>query len=393
MNHRDAESTEKDDFYAIVVKDALLGGRFRRLFWFFWCALAVALGTLYLFVKYVYYPAPNLPHSEKRVLEWGWHTPDLQDIPQYLETAQNLPFDGLIFDIATPEDTRGLAWTLYGNNPVDRLMLDTLATQFADFKWGRLTDNFLRVNFSPANVDWFDDYSVILNNLTAVAGFAKEIGFRGIMLDTEQYGDMQPFNYEKQLYREEYSYGQYDAQAYLRGQEVIQAFNASYPGLTILYTFALSLGPITDSSMMIGDKRYDLLIPFLNGMIAAADGDTQLVDAFEASYTYREAEQFKTVYSTIHEAAPDHFAVDKDRYRQYVQAGFGLWLDHNYCNEPGLKPVNCPSGFTPELFEQAMKYALQYSDRYVWIYSQGVNWYTGEGIPSDWNEALASFGQ
>jgi hypothetical protein len=374
------------------LKQFFFGRKLRRLFWFFWITLALALASVYLFAKYVYYPAPNLPRSEKRVLEWGWNTPRLQAIPQYADQLENLPFDGAIFDIATPADTRGLSWTLFGDQPVDQTLLGEIADQLNDFKWGRLTDNFLRVNFSPSNVDWFDDFSTILNNFEAIARLAKQLGFKGIMLDTEQYGEMLPFDYRQQLYNSKYTYEQYDAQVYTRGQAVMQAFQKGYPGLTILYTFGISIGSQPGANNR-SEFKYGLLLPFIEGMISAADDNITLVDAFEGSYIYREDLQFLQAYKLIKGITRDTLARDPERYDQFIQAGFGLWLDHNYCNEPGLTPANCPSGFTPEMFQQAINYALQYTDRYVWIYSQGVNWYTGEGIPPEWNDTLSSFRQ
>jgi hypothetical protein len=263
------------------LKRLFVGGRFRRLFWFFWLALAVALAGVYLFAKYIYYPAPNTPRSEKRVLEWGWNTPVLQDMPIYLEAAQTLPFDGLILDVATPNHPRGLSWTLFGSERVDQSLLDNLSTQFAELSWGRLTDNFLRVNVAPANVDWFDDFDAILYNFEAVARFAQHLGFKGIVFDTEQYGEMQPFDYRKQDYQQNFSYQRYDAQVYLRGQEIMQTLNKGYPGLTILYTFGLTIGSQPNAPRNLSEFNYGLLMPFIEGMIEAANENTTLVDAFE----------------------------------------------------------------------------------------------------------------
>jgi hypothetical protein len=135
-----------------------------------------------------------LARSATRVLEWGWHTPRLQDIPQYIDVAQTLPFDGLILDMATPDNSNGLSWTLFGDQRVDQSLLSGLENELTDLKWGRLTDNFLQVNVAPANVDWFDDFDAILYNFESIAGLAKRLGFKGIMLDTEQYGECGPLS-------------------------------------------------------------------------------------------------------------------------------------------------------------------------------------------------------
>jgi hypothetical protein len=375
----------------LTVCRILFGGR-RRLFWFFWGVLAITLAVIYV-VFMLYYPAPNLPRADKRLLEWGWDTPRLQNMPQYLEAAQNLPFDGLILDIATPNDERGLAWTIFSSQRVDSALLDSVTGELTGAQWGRLTDNFLRVNVSPATIGWYDDFTPTLDNLEAVARLAHELGFTGIMLDTEQYGRVRPFDFASQTDVDSFSFQDY-AQliVYKRGQEVMAALNRGYPGLTVLYTYGLTIVSQPGAQHDLSQNRYGLIVPFIEGMIAAADDGTILVDAFEGSYTYRNDLQFAEAYKLIRGLTRDTFVRDPARYGEFVRAGFGLWLDHNQCGEPGLQP-SCGAGFSPDSFQQAVNLALRYADRYVWIYSQGVNWYTGEGIPPDWQQTLMNIGK
>lgn len=372
----------------------LFKGRYQRLFWSFWLMLGIALGLLYIFAVYIYYPAPiHAPRSEKRVLEWGWKTPRLQVINAYLDIAQTLPFDGLIIDIDTPQHDRGLSWTLFGSEQVDQEFLDELAAEFAETNWGKLTDNFLRVNIAPADVDWFDDFDSVLYNMEAIARLALQLGFKGIVLDTEQYGTMRMFDYREQSQNGQYTYDAYAQQVQKRAQEVMEAFNRGYAGLTILYTYGMTLGSQPRAPRNLAEHHYGLLMPFIEGMISAADEQTKLVDAFEDAYIYKDEMQFLLAYKLIKGLTRDYYAKNSAEYGQHVEAGFGLWLDHNACGEPGLTPVNCPTGFTPATFENAVTQAIRYSDRYVWIYSQGVDWYTPEGIPSDCKAALLSFSQ
>ncbi|HEX2905453.1 MAG TPA: hypothetical protein VHO69_01230 [Phototrophicaceae bacterium] len=312
-------------------------------------------------------------------------------MPQYIEVAQTLPFDGVIFEVATPEDSRGLGWTLFGSTSVDKTLLKNAADQIAQIQWGRLTDNFLRINIYPADVDWFDDFDTLLDNLETAARFAHDIGFMGIMLDTEQYPGVNLFNYQQQKYRNKYRLKAYDAQAYLHGQQVMQAINRGFPGVTVLYTFGLTIGSQPQAPRDLAAHPYGLLMPFIEGMISAADDQTTLVDAFEGAYTYRDELQFLYAYKLIRGFTRDFYARNPQQYGRVVRAGFGLWLDHNDCDELGLQPTGCPPGFTPQTFEQAIQLALRYTDRYVWVYSEGLSWYTGEGIPENWKPALQSF--
>jgi hypothetical protein len=193
------------------------------------------------------------------------------------------------------------------------------------------------------------------------------------------------------VYRDRYSFDEYAEQVYRRGQEVMAALNRGYPGPTVLYTYSLSLASQNFARQWLPTFHYGLLVPFVEGMIGAADAETILVDGFEVSYGYSEEGQFRYASDLIRNDTADNFARDSERYRVTMHVGFGLWLDHD-CTE-GLLPTGCPNGFTPESFQRALDLAFQYSDGYVWIYSQRVNWYTGEGIPTEWQSVLLPSGQ
>lgn len=363
--------------------------RFFRLVWFFWVALGLALGGVYIFLTSVYYPVSASPRSEKRLLAMG--VPPLQEMTNAIEAFQQLPLDGLILDIATPNDRRGLAWTIFGDQRVDQAQLDRLEERFSDFNWGRLTDNFLRVNVYPATVDWFDHFDMITFNMEAIARLAHQLGFAGIMLDTEQYPGIHIFDYPKQKYKNQYDYTAYDTQVFLRGQEIMRALNRGFPGITVLYTFGLSTGAQFGGGRdLLPHTSSGLLTSFIEGMIDAAGETTTLVDAFEASYTYTQEAQFLAAYKLIKGFTRDFYARNSAAYSEVTQAGFGLWIDHG-CGDTGLISTTC--GFRPGSFQTAVDLALRYSDRYVWIYSQVINWRTGEGIPPEWKTAIDSFRQ
>ncbi len=330
--------------------------------------------------------------AEKRLITFGGGVIFLQDVPAVLADAQNTAFDGLVLDIETPRDHRGLGWSLFTNQPVDQAQLDGLAAQFNGFAWGRLTDNFLRVNIYPGAVDWFEDFSTVLYNLEAVSRLAAQLGFRGIMLDTEQYGDTSLFYFGERPGFYTSTQEQYAAQAFMRGQEVMQALNRGYPGMTVIYTFGISYVAQWQPPNQFALNPYELLTPFINGMIAAADANTVLVDGYEQSYTYTTELQFTDAYNFVRNLVPGMHAPDPARYRQVLRMGFGLWIDA-WCDGSGLRAEPCPGGFTPQSFSAALRFAWRYSDRYVWVYSQGINWFTSAGIPPEWQPAVAAMGQ
>jgi hypothetical protein len=248
-------------------------------------------------------------------------------------------------------------------------------------EWGRLTDNFLRFNlWSEHVIDWHDDFTPTLDNAEAWASVTHDLGFAGIMLDTEQYSQISIFAYEEQPDRDQHSRADYEQLAFTRGQEFMQALNRGYPGLTVMFTFGLS-------SRQFFPPRYWLMNPFIEGMIDAAGDGTVLVDGFEGAYYFKNEADFVLGRGLIADYTADSFSRDPERYREKVRVGFGLWLDVN-CGEAGLLPDGCPDGHTPDSFARAIDLAALYSDKYVWLYSERVNWLTGEGIPPEWADVV-----
>jgi hypothetical protein len=45
--------------------------------------------------------------------------------------------------------------------------------------------------------------------------------------------------------------------------------------------------------------------------------------------------------------------------------------------------------FSPTEFRNAPSAALRVSDRYVWVYTERLNWWTGERVPSEYLQALS----
>jgi hypothetical protein len=313
---------------------------------------------------------------DPKLIEWGWGTPFLQDMPNFLTQIQTLPFDGAIIDIATPADGRGLSWTLFSAPPVPQSTWETLARDYSQIAWGRYTDNFLRMTvYPPADLNWGDDWTPIYQNAEGLARLAQELGFQGILLDTEQYGGVSLFSSAHRP--SPFTVTEYNAFAFANGQALMEAFERGYPEVTVMYTFALSVEPTKTQFEGYG---YDLLFPFIEGMMAAADDNTRLIDGFEDSYIYQQEAQYQAARARMDNPTRYNAAIPNR-----LEAGFGLWIDP-VCGDGGLPPDGC--GFSPAGFVETVGYALKYSESYVWVYSERINWYTNQRIPPEWWAAM-----
>ena len=173
----------------------------------------------------------------------------------------------------------------------------------------------------------------------------------------------------------------------------MSAFQGGFPDLTVFLTFGHSL-PRRESD---GGRKplsacdYGLLAPFLDGMVAAARGKARLVDGFEPSYGYREKARFDSAYRLMKEGVLPIVA-DPDGYRRVVSAGFGLWMDHDWRKLGWDASDPSKNYFTPEGFGSSLRWALERSDRYVWIYTETPRWWSEEGdrvkLPDAYDRAI-----
>jgi hypothetical protein len=274
-------------------------------------------------------------------------------------------------------------------NDFQQALADLQATKFH-----RFTEVFLRVNVTPGDIDWFDDntWAVVLHNFGVAAKIAKASGIKGFMFDSEPYLAQQKpesalWSYNilstKSSSFSGKSYAEYQSKARQRGREWIQEINRWFPNITILMTSGYGY----DITRYKSDPRWGLHTEFMNGIFNACSDKTTIVDAWEPAYDYKKLEQFKQAYDTI-KVKTLGWTDSPEKYRQHIQAGFGIMMDYNWRKIPWNVSDVSKNYFSPAEFENSVRYALQTSDRYVWIYTEQPRWWTNEKLPKDYIEAL-----
>ncbi len=126
-----------------------------------------------------------------------------------------------------------------------------------------------------------------------------------------------------------------------------------------------------------GDKApYLLLAPFIEGMCQGADAGTQITDAFEQSYNYRSRTAFEVGRANI--LAARQLFTDKAAFDRHMHVGFCLWIDYGSNRRPWSPTEFDHNYFQPQTWQNAVHYALSYSDKYLWVHTERLNWWTGE---------------
>jgi hypothetical protein len=249
-----------------------------------------------------------------------------------------------------------------------------------DFK--RFTDRFLRVNVTPGKVDWFDDktWTTVEHNFGVAAQLAKQSGCKGFMFDVEQY-DAQLFQFPPSTPQ---TLDEYQAQVRERGREWMQQVNQQFPDIVILLTFGHELAewPLGKTR---AEASYGLLADFIDGMLDACSDQTQIVNAWEFAYPYKQQQEFRAAYDSIKKKLVDESA-SPEKYRRHLQAGFGLWMDHK--KKAWDLTDFSQNHFSPAEFQSALQAALETSDQYVWIYTERPRWWTNEQLPSQYVQAV-----
>jgi hypothetical protein len=320
----------------------------------------------------------------KKLIKYGQDWPNPAYVRQHATEMEKLPFDGVVIGVTKSrepnlggrnDDVPG--YRLFGREKIDAALYEHAIADLKAAPFKKFTDNFLLVESMPGDIDWFSDadFDTVLHNISVIARIARQGGCVGIEFDPEEYGDQHVWSPAswKEPRRGDHTDEQFVAKARARGQQFMRAVNAQFPNIKIFFLFGPTL---THQHEQYNQKGYMLLAPFVEGMCQAADAGTKITDAYEQSYGYRTLLSFKSGRETIlssREAFEDKAAFDR-----VMRVGFGLWLDNN-SGKRGWHPDE-PSRnvFQPNTWQTAINGALQYSDEYVWLWNERLNWWTNE---------------
>jgi len=336
--------------------------------------------------------AAGVAALDKKLVEYGWEVPTPDFIRANIRQMEQRPFDGLIFKLKA--GTNVLEPKAWEESKFAKDLED-----LREITWEKFTDNFV-IMLAASNQDWFNDehWKAIENNVRLVARAAKVGRCVGICFDQEPYGE-NPWAYTKAAHRQSKSFAEYEAIARRRGAQYIRAVEGEFPKPKILTFFQLSLfggllKPMKPElrATQLSQTGYALLPAFLNGMLDAAGPDAVIIDGNENAYYYTDSRQHLNVYHLITQQGL--YLVDPalwSKYRAQVQVGQALYIDQYF----GLRTNKVLGHFMtpeerPKWFEHNVWWTMHTTDRYVWCYSERMNWWTNKDVPPGCEEAIRS---
>lgn len=288
-------------------------------------------------------------------------TPAILENRAYLET---LPFEGMVINI--PASWNAMTPGAVISKDEVRRWLEPLA----DFNADKF--NYLVIeNDRPG--DLFDDaaWAQAIENWRIIAAVAAETGLRGILFDNEEYQGRWD-NFPDDVAADSASRGlaAYQAQAQLRGAQIMQAVTSAFPAVQMAVAHGPYLsvpeGPGRPAAMALqaGDwTDQELMGPFFTGLVeGAADGAT-IIDAGEL-YALRSAADFAQSFA-YREGLGALIPWPADA---TVVAGWPARVDAGHM----LYTDTFPEGFTqtPESLTTTLQAAIPHSEGAIFVFTE-----------------------
>jgi hypothetical protein len=267
------------------------------------------------------------------------------------------------------------------------LLIDTNALKQAISS--DLTENFLRINSATQDGwSWLseDDWTATETNIRAFAKAAQLAQFRGLIFDPEPYGP-NPWLYRAPDFAGK-TLNEVSSVVRERGKRFVQVVQNEMPNAVVFFLRLLRpmVQELEDGSVGTEDGSYTLLKPFFEGMLEVANSGVKFVDGDEESYYYLSAKDFtdgKAYILTAQSLFSDSLL---EKFKARVSIAHAVYVDGvmDLFSSPrfiGYYLKNNDQRL--QLFEHNIFQAARSSDEFVWVYSESMNWWTNENVPSN----------
>ena len=342
----------------------------------------------------------------KKFIQLGWDIPNTAYLKEHhVEMQRTTPFDGvmLALEATAPDGKRYSSQSMMDTQPWEPAWFATAIEDLKACQWTTFTDNFLRFNFTPGQIDWHNDidWAIFCNKTTLCAKIAKETGLKGFAVDFEPYG-REVFKYAVDS---GHSFDEMKRIVRQRGKQWMEAIAGEYPDMILFTLFIadvnLQAGYEHRPDGMLQLLHYGLLPSFFNGMLDAVPPEMRVIDGNETGYYKNGLDEFTRLALAIQSiggpairlTAPEN----RQKYINQVQVGFGFYLDM-YTNPEGNVYYRGPKegGTRLDRLEENLTAALATTDEYVWIYGEQRRWWkpvNPDGKWEHWDEAMPGMGQ
>ncbi|MGI6356022.1 MAG: hypothetical protein GX937_09050 [Lentisphaerae bacterium] len=343
--------------------------------------------------------------GKKRFIGHSWDLlwVNTQDLVRNQEALEKLPLEGISISIYA-KNAEGKQINLRSamtQPPWERSWFEEEISRVKQISSGKFKHNLICTYWAPRKrLAWNDDtaWANAAHNMAIAAWIAREGGAKGLLIDPEDYPKSQQYT----LLPEDGSYEETAALARRRGAQMMQAMAAEYPDITLLAFWFFSMNrTLYQRKVDLADYAHsrDILWPhFLNGFLDAIPPGAIMVDATEHGYQFKAADMdFYLSAWEIAKCAPMLVAPEnRAKYRNQVQAGFGLYLDMYTNDEKSFWYFGPLNGSRLNHLRSNFTQASRASDQYCWVYGEKFRWIKWDWRFKDrdaptWEEKLPGF--
>jgi hypothetical protein len=334
--------------------------------------------------------APS-PENPAALIYAGWFgntTPTPSFVSANFDFLESQPFDGIVVYLRNPDLSVNLTQAVMKDTPVSYDTMMSVLAPIADLDFTNLKENLGLVQGSTPP-DFFDDWSVVVQNYANIARAAKDSGLKGLCFDNEQYAA--PWgDYGGHLkYASTKTLAEYRAQARLRGKEVMEAMVGQFPDIVFLTLH----GPYVSETAAPWQLQFpqwqsanELLGPFFAGHMEGAGSTGCCIDGGEI-YTLRSQADFQASYGWRRDDLPSD-AVDCS----FIPSDLRPAWPGRSCLSFGV--YDCPFGgaaMNSTVLRSTLANAMRQADRYVWFYAEASTYLlpsNAGGASAEWVDAV-----
>jgi hypothetical protein len=337
-------------------------------------------------------PSPNPPpagQTVKKLIELGWDQPQPWFLKQNLNSFEARGFDGVV--VGPSFGTEIFNKKPYTDADVARDRADLDAAKSA-----KLTQNFLRMD-SRLEPGWNwssdQDWAAVETNARNFARLAKAGGFRGVLFDTEPYGQ-NPWAFSKALYPNK-TFAQVGVTLRSRGASFMRALQSEMPDVRVLTLYFVASIRDEVESGELEQSGNALLLPFADGMLDAIGPNAQIIDGNETTYYNTNAQEFDDKAQYIRDASKIVAPENRAKYASQVKVANAAYVDGvmDLFKSPRFFGYYMNSDADRlKLLEHNIYHGLRTSDEFVWVYSESMDWWNRKGkgvvIPAGLEDAI-----
>jgi hypothetical protein len=301
--------------------------------------------------------------------DWGGKSP--APTPAFIREnklfLESLPFDGIAVYLRHPDGSDNVTTTAMTNQRLGYGVIAKVLAPLKGLQFSMVTQNFAAV-FSGRPPDFFNDWTIVVQNFADLARAARETGLKGIYFDNENHSANWA-SYPEGVEHPSKTLRDYQEQARLRGRQTMAAMVSQFPDIIVISLHGpyLSEPKAPPPLFPQWQTTHQLMGPFFCGFVEGSGKRSTCVDGGRL-YHLRDSKEFQESYNwrkcaIASDKVNSAFIPNPLRpvWPMKVSVGFGIYD----------QPFDRFDMF-PDILRPTIANAIRQTDRFVWLHDDGL---------------------